>query len=108
MSSLPRYSHGRSPSIAGVSSVACDLRIVRPSSPEDAMSGHPPRERMHNQDAPIVVAVDGSRESYRAVAWAGIEAGLRGCRIEAITSAAPQTVYGLASPMTGTQTSRLR
>jgi nucleotide-binding universal stress UspA family protein len=43
---------------------------------------------------PILVAVDGSVNSYQAVAWAAVEASLHHCRLHLLTSMAIQTGFG--------------
>lgn len=43
---------------------------------------------------PIVAAVDGSATSYHAVAWAAVDAGLRRCPLEIVTSIAVPGTFG--------------
>uniref|UniRef100_UPI000A00E8B8 universal stress protein n=1 Tax=Nocardia paucivorans TaxID=114259 RepID=UPI000A00E8B8 len=45
-------------------------------------------------DPPIVAAVDGSATSYHAAVWAAVDAKLRGCPLQIITSVAAPGAFG--------------
>lgn len=49
---------------------------------------------------PIVVGVDGSAVSYRAAAWAAVDAGLHGCPLHIVTSIAVETGFDPAAVLT--------
>ncbi|MET8428522.1 universal stress protein [Nocardia sp. NPDC004860] len=57
---------------------------------------------------PVVVATDGSAVSYRAVAWAAVDAGLHGAPLEIITSVAVPGGWGPGAMLTNTDTDWLR
>lgn len=59
-------------------------------------------------DAPILAAVDGSAPSYRAAAWAGLEAKLRGRCLHLLVSRAPGPVSREPAAMDRAQVERLR
>lgn len=48
----------------------------------------------------ILAAVDGSASSYRAVAWAAVEARLHGCELRIVTSVAIPVGYGPGATLT--------
>ncbi|MEU6586141.1 universal stress protein [Nocardia sp. NPDC046763] len=51
-------------------------------------------EHPEHEDLGIVVGTDGSEISYQAVAWAAVEAGMRGCPLHIVTSYASPIVPG--------------
>ncbi|MGW4121871.1 universal stress protein [Nocardia sp. NPDC004711] len=57
---------------------------------------------------PVVVATDGSAVSYRAVAWAAVDAGLHGSPLEIVTSVAVPGGWGPGAMLTNTDTDWLR
>ncbi|MFX0577807.1 universal stress protein [Nocardia nepalensis] len=59
-------------------------------------------------DAPILAAVDGSANSYQAVAWAAAEAALHHRRLHILTSVGIQTGYGPGVLLTESDTELLR
>ncbi|WP_062992226.1 universal stress protein [Nocardia anaemiae] len=59
-------------------------------------------------DAPILAAVDGSANSYQAVAWAAAEAALHHRRLHLLTSVGIQMGYGPGVLLTETDTEWLR
>lgn len=79
--------------------------MSQPNAPADAAE---PSSAAPGLNPPIVAAVDGSAASHHAVAWAAVDAGLRRCPLQIVTSIAVPGTFGPGPVLSETAGQRLR